>query len=166
LSRKNVARGNREQFYGGTFSLILRQFLAMGVIKMVHVVILGAGIGGLPTAYELRRLLPKSHDITLISDNPKFTFIPSLPWVAFDLTPLGNIQLDIKNLLWGRGIDWIEGKVTAFDPDAQTLNVAGKTINYDYAVIATGASLALDAVPGLGPEQGYKYLNRINYTNK
>jgi sulfide:quinone oxidoreductase len=146
--------------------LILRQFLAMGVIKMVHVVILGAGIGGLPTAYELRRLLPKSHDITLISDNPKFTFIPSLPWVAFDLTPLGNIQLDIKNLLWGRGIDWIEGKVTAFDPDAQTLNVAGKTINYDYAVIATGASLALDAVPGLGPEQGYKYLNRINYTNK
>ncbi|MTJ55606.1 NAD(P)/FAD-dependent oxidoreductase [Anabaena sp. UHCC 0253] len=122
---------------------------------MVHVVILGAGIGGLPTAYELRHLLPKCHRITLISDHPKFTFIPSLPWVAFDLTPLENIQLDIENLLLGRGIDWIEGKVTALDPQAQTLNIAGKTINYDYAVIATGASLALDAVPGLGPEQGY-----------
>ncbi|MUG93646.1 sulfide:quinone reductase [Scytonema sp. UIC 10036] len=122
---------------------------------MVHIVVLGAGIGGLPTAYELRHLLPKSHCITLISDNPKFTFIPSLPWVAFDLTPLENIQLDIKNLLWGRGIHWIEGKVTALDPNAQTLHVAGKIINYDYAVIATGASLALDAVPGLGPEQGY-----------
>ncbi len=122
---------------------------------MVHVVIVGAGIGGLPTAYELRRLLPKSHRITLISDSSKFTFIPSLPWVAFDLTPLENIQLDIKNLLLGRGIDWIEGKVTALDPDAQILDVAGKTLNYDYVVIATGASLALDAVTGLGPEKGY-----------
>jgi sulfide:quinone oxidoreductase len=122
---------------------------------MVHVVIVGAGIGGLPTAYELRRLLPKSHRITLISDSSKFTFIPSLPWVAFDLTPLENIQLDIKNLLLGRGIDWIEGKVTGIDPDAQILDVAGKTFNYDYVVIATGASLALDAVTGLGPEKGY-----------
>ncbi|PAX55227.1 NAD(P)/FAD-dependent oxidoreductase [Brunnivagina elsteri] len=122
---------------------------------MVHIVVLGAGIGGLPTAYELRRLLPKCDRITLISDNPKFTFIPSLPWVAFDLTPLENIQLDIENLLLRRGIDWIEGKVTALDPDAQTLNVAEKIVNYDYVVIATGASLALDAVPGLGPEQGY-----------
>ena len=122
---------------------------------MVHVVIVGAGIGGLPTAYELRRLLPKSHRITLISDSSQFTFIPSLPWVAFDLILLENIQLDIKNLLLGRGIDWIEGKVTALDPHAQILDVAGKTLNYDYVVIATGASLALDAVPGLGPEQGY-----------
>ncbi len=122
---------------------------------MVHVVLLGAGIGGLPTAYELRHLLPKSHRITLISDNPKFTFIPSLPWVAFDLTPLENIQLDIENLLLRKGINWIEGKVTALDPHTQTLKVAGKRINYDYVVIATGASLALNVVPGLGPEEGY-----------
>ena len=122
---------------------------------MVHVVVLGAGIGGLPTAYELRRLLPRHHRITLISDQAKFTFIPSLPWVAFDLTPLENIQLDIENLLLGRGIDWVQGKVTALNPQAQTLTVREKTIHYDYAVIATGASLALDAIPGLGPEQGY-----------
>lgn len=122
---------------------------------MVHIVVLGAGIGGLPTAYELRHLLPKSHCITLISDNPKFTFIPSLPWVAFDLTPLDNIQLDVKNLLEKRGINWIEGKVTTVDPHQQTIEVADQIIDYDYVVIATGASLALDVLPGLGPEQGY-----------
>lgn len=122
---------------------------------MVHIVVLGAGLGGLPTAYELRHLLPKSHRITLISDNPKFTFIPSLPWVAFDLTQLEHIQLDVATLLSGRGIDWLQGKVTALDPSAQTLEVAGQTMEYDYAIIATGASLALDAVPGLGPHTGY-----------
>lgn len=122
---------------------------------MVHIVVLGAGLGGLPTAYELRHLLPQCDRITLISDNPKFTFIPSLPWVAFDLTPLENVQLDLAMLLSRRGIDWLHGKVTHIDPRARTLKVAAQTIDYDYAVIATGASLALDAVPGLGPENGY-----------
>lgn len=122
---------------------------------MVHIVVLGAGLGGLPTAYELRHLLPKSHRITLISDNPKFTFIPSLPWVAFDLTPLDKIQLNLETLLFGRDIDWIPGKVTGLDPHTRIIEVAEQTLHYDYTVIATGAFLALDAVPGLGPETGY-----------
>ena len=32
---------------------------------MAHVVILGAGIGGMPAACELRELLPKEHRINL-----------------------------------------------------------------------------------------------------
>ena len=124
---------------------------------MAHVVVVGAGLGGLPTAYELRHLLPPSHRITLISDKPEFTFIPSLPWVAFDLTPIEKIQLNVEKLVKRRGIDWELGIVAALDPDAKQIAVGDKTIDYDYAVIATGASLALDAVPGLGPEQGYTH---------
>jgi sulfide:quinone oxidoreductase len=124
---------------------------------MAHIVIIGAGLGGLPTAYELRHLLPKQHRITLISDQPKFTFIPSLPWVALDLTPLGNIQLDVEKLVKPRGIGWILGQVTALNPHAQQITVGDKTIEYDYAAIATGASLKLDAIPGLGPEGGYTH---------
>jgi protoporphyrinogen oxidase len=45
---------------------------------MSHVVVIGAGLGGLPTAYELQQLLPSQHRVTLISDQPKFTFIPGL----------------------------------------------------------------------------------------
>lgn len=131
---------------------------------MAHIVVIGAGIGGLPTAYELRHLLPRQHRITLITNTPKFTFIPSLPWVALDLTSLAQIQLDIDNLLTGRGIEWVMGSVTEIDPQKQELTVGetaiakrgGKTqIAYDYVVIATGADLALDAIPGLGPETGY-----------
>jgi len=50
---------------------------------MAHVVVIGAGLGGLPAAYELRRLLPHQHQVTLISNQLKFTFVPSLPWVGF-----------------------------------------------------------------------------------
>ncbi|MGB7250418.1 MAG: FAD/NAD(P)-binding oxidoreductase, partial [Phormidesmis sp.] len=45
---------------------------------MSNVVIIGAGLAGLPAAYELRHLLPKSHTVTLISSEPNFTFIPGL----------------------------------------------------------------------------------------
>ena len=34
---------------------------------MAHIVIVGAGIGGMPAAYELRALLPKEHRITVIN---------------------------------------------------------------------------------------------------
>ena len=124
---------------------------------MAHVIVIGAGLGGLPTAYELRHLLSSKHRITLIGDRPEFTFLPSLPWVVFALTPLEKIQLKIAPLVKGRNINWILGKVTALDPQNQQLTVGEKTITYDYAVIATGATLALDAVPGLGPEGGYTH---------
>jgi len=62
---------------------------------MARVVIIGAGLGGLPAAYELRHVLPHEHKITLISNQPNFTFVPSLPWVALGLKSLDSIQLDL-----------------------------------------------------------------------
>jgi sulfide:quinone oxidoreductase len=124
---------------------------------MARVVIIGAGLGGLPTAYELRHLLPRKHQIILISDKPEFTFIPSLPHIAFKLTSLEKIQLNVKKLVKNRAIDWVLGQVAALNPYAKQITVGDKTIDYDYAVIATGASLKLDAIPGLGPEGGYTH---------
>lgn len=124
---------------------------------MAHIVVIGAGIGGLPTAYELRHLLPRQHRITLISNRPKFTFIPSLPWVGLDLMPLDRIQLDVSKLLKNRGIAWKLGNITQLDPHKQILWLSEEKIEYDYVAIATGAELALDVIPGLGPENGFTH---------
>ena len=45
--------------------------------KMAHVVILGAGTGGLPAAYEMREALGKEHTVTLVSASETFQFVPS-----------------------------------------------------------------------------------------
>ncbi len=122
---------------------------------MVQIVVIGAGIGGLPVAYELRRMLPKNHKIILISNTPKFTFIPSLPWVGLGLKSLNHIQLDVEKLVVNRGIKWVLGAVTQIHPELKQVVVGETVIPYDYAVIATGAELALDVVPGLQEAAGY-----------
>ncbi|NCR52947.1 MAG: FAD-dependent oxidoreductase [Microcystis aeruginosa L211-07] len=123
---------------------------------MAKIVIMGAGLGGLPTAYELRHLLSNQHTVTLISETDKFTFIPGLIRVALDLAHLDHIQLDLAPLARQYGIELVQSSITELDPQKQTITLEnGQIIDYDYGVIATGASLDLDAIAGLGPHGGY-----------
>jgi sulfide:quinone oxidoreductase len=41
---------------------------------MAHVVVVGAGVGGVPAAYELRKKLAQDHRVTPIGSSPWFEF--------------------------------------------------------------------------------------------
>lgn len=125
---------------------------------MAHVVVIGAGLGGLPTAYELRQLLPSQHQVTLISDQPKFTFIPGLARVGLAIDPLDHFQLDLEPLAQRHNVALVKSKVTALDPHSRRITLEnGNALDYDYVAIATGPSFAFDAIPGLGPHGGYTH---------
>ena len=49
---------------------------------MPRVVVLGAGIGGVPMAFELREKLGRKAAIDVVSESEWFQFVPSNPWVA------------------------------------------------------------------------------------
>ena len=121
---------------------------------MAHIVVLGAGTGGMPCAYELKNELGDSHQITVINSNEYFQFTPSNPWVAVGWRDRKSITFPIKPYLDRKGINFICATVTRIDAHANTLGLDnGDDVDYDYLVIVTGPRLAFEEVEGSGPHK-------------
>jgi sulfide:quinone oxidoreductase len=119
---------------------------------MAHIVILGAGIGGISTTYELRETLGKKHSITLINDTPYFQFTPSNPWVGVGWRTKQDVVVELAPLMARFGVKFIEQAVKRLHPEESRLELQdGRSVDYDFLVVATGPELAFDEVPGLGP---------------
>ena len=122
---------------------------------MAHIVIIGAGVGGIPAAFELRKLLGKAHRVTLIGARPHFEFTPSNPWIAVGWRTAEQTRVEMKGPLDKKGIEWLTQSVKRIDADRSVLTLDdGREVGYDYLVIATGPKLAFEEIPGLGPDGG------------
>ncbi|MCL5736681.1 MAG: FAD-dependent oxidoreductase [Actinobacteria bacterium] len=120
-----------------------------------HVVVVGGSFGGVNAAYQLRRKLGDRVDVTLISAEADFTFIPSLPWVMMGWRKPEAIKVPLAGPMRRRGVSFIHDRATAIDPQAQTATTAGgKIFSYDHLVLATGSELDWSNVPGSDPAMG------------
>lgn len=125
---------------------------------MAKIIIMGAGIGGMPAAYDMRELLPPEHKITVVSAVDYFQFVPSNPWVAVGWRKRDDIVLKIAPLLERKGIAFVPKAVTTIDAEARRLTLeGGDSLDYDYLVITTGPKLSFDEVPGAGPHGGHTH---------
>jgi sulfide:quinone oxidoreductase len=123
---------------------------------MAHVVVLGAGTGGMPAAYELRELLGKEHEVTLVNERDYFQFLPSNPWLAVGWRDRDSITFDIRPHVERKGVNFISKRVDKIDAENNRLELdGGESTDYDYLVIATGPRLAFEEVEGSGPDGGY-----------
>jgi sulfide:quinone oxidoreductase len=119
---------------------------------MAHIVVLGAGLGGMPMAYEMRELARRDDTVTVVSNSPRFSFVPSNPWVAVSWRTRKDIEIDIGPALKRKGIEFVPVGAKRVHPAENRIELDdGNSIGYDYLVIATGPKLAFDEVPGLGP---------------
>jgi sulfide:quinone oxidoreductase len=122
---------------------------------MAHIVVLGAGTGGMPCAYELREELGKEHKVTVVNERDYFQFVPSNPWLAVGWRDRDSITFDIRPHLERKGIDFIAQRCEKIDPEKNELTLAdGQVVAYDYLVIATGPRLCFEEVEGAGPHGG------------
>jgi sulfide:quinone oxidoreductase len=125
---------------------------------MAHIIIMGAGIGGMPTAYELKAKLGNNHQITVVNSVDYFQFVPSNPWLAVGWSKREKITFPIRSYLEKKGINFIAQPVSKIDAEQNSLQLAdGQTLNYDYLVIATGPNLSFDEVEGAGPNGGHTH---------
>jgi sulfide:quinone oxidoreductase len=123
---------------------------------MAKIIIMGAGIGGISQAYELRKELGKEHEIVLVGDSERFEFTPSNPWVAVGWRKQEQIVVDLPELMSKHGITFYSQGVKRLHATDNRLELNDdSSIDYDYLVIATGPKLAFDEVAGLGPDGGF-----------
>ncbi|WP_456448637.1 NAD(P)/FAD-dependent oxidoreductase [Thiolapillus sp.] len=123
---------------------------------MAHIVVLGAGTGGMPAVYELREKLGSEHQVTLVNEREYFQFVPSNPWLAVGWRDRASITFDIRPHVERKGINFIAKRCDKIDTENNRLELeGGDTLDYDYLVIATGPRLAFEEVEGSGPEGGY-----------
>src|SRR5208337_2468446 len=121
------------------------------------VVVIGAGIGGVPMAFELRDMLGKAADIQVVSDSEWFQFVPSNPWVAVNWRKPEDIKIHLPEVFAKLGIGFSSAGAKQVVPQANTVILGdGGRIAYDYLVIATGPKLAFDEIEGLGPQANTK----------
>ncbi|MDO9226313.1 MAG: FAD/NAD(P)-binding oxidoreductase [Pseudomonadota bacterium] len=120
---------------------------------MSRIVILGAGIGGMPMAYEMREKARAEDNITVVSNAPYFQFTPSNPWVAVNWRTRDDITLELAPLLERKNIDFIPVGAKRVHPERNVLELNdGRELEYDFLIIATGPKLAFDEIEGLGPK--------------
>ena len=111
-------------------------------------VILGGGVGGLVCAAELRRRLPRQHRVVLVEKNAEHAFAPSFLWLMTGARKPQEITRPVAKLL-PSGIRLVQAEVQGIDLAGKRVRAGEEDIGYDYLVIALGAELAPETIPGL-----------------
>jgi NADH:ubiquinone reductase (H+-translocating) len=101
-----------------------------------HVIILGAGFGGIQAA----RALAKAHvKITLIDRQNYHLFQPLLYQVATAGLSADEIAYPIRSIFHGQtNLDFLLGEVQSIDPLQKTLTLPDQTLSYDVLILAAG----------------------------
>jgi sulfide:quinone oxidoreductase len=116
--------------------------------KLQTVLILGGGVGGLVVANELRKSLPMAHRVVLVDREASFVFAPSFLWLMTGGRTSEKISRPLVRLE-KRGIEVVRGEIERIDPSRREAVVGGRTLTADYFIIALGAELAPETIPGL-----------------
>jgi NADH dehydrogenase len=104
-----------------------------------HVVVIGGGFGGLRAA---RRLARGDVDVTLVDRTNHHLFQPLLYQVATAVLAPSDITIPIRYVLRRqRNVTVLMAEVRGIDVEARTLTLdaEGRTLSYDYLVLAAGA---------------------------
>ncbi len=113
------------------------------------VVIVGGGFGGLSTALTLAAR--EGHPpLMLIEPQERFLFLPLLYELLSSELRRWQIAPRYEQLLAGRGVAWLQDRVSGIDTGARTLTTeGGRTLPYGRLVLATGGRPETYGVPGV-----------------
>jgi sulfide:quinone oxidoreductase len=114
-----------------------------------RVVILGGGVGGTLTANLLARGLGRDVHVTVVDPTGMHLYQPGLLYLALGQANGQWLSRDERTLL-RKDVELVIDGAARIDADAHTVELQrGGTLPYDYLVLATGARLVPEQIPGL-----------------
>jgi sulfide:quinone oxidoreductase len=125
---------------------------------VARVLVLGGGFGGIATAVALRERLSSSDEIVLVDRRDDFVMGLRKTWFLLGMSPLAYGTRHLAELRH-REITVINGEVERIDPARRAAMIDGTEIEADAMVLALGAALACDEVPGLA-DHGHNVWSR------
>ena len=134
---------------------------------MARVVILGAGVAGHTAALHAKRMLGKGNEISVISPNSKYNWIPSNIWVGVGRMSAEKVTFPLAPVYKKQGITFHQALAKEIYPEGDATTSSGfvkviytdavrsgevAKVEYDFLINATGPKLNFAATPGLGPD--------------
>ena len=120
-----------------------------------HVVILGAGFGGLELASRLSAGAADEVRVTLIDRNDAFTFGFSKLDILFGGQDAAAVAIPYRELA-KPGVEFRQERITAIDPSTRHVTTDTGSYDADILVVALGAEYDIAATPGFA-EGGLEY---------
>lgn len=115
---------------------------------MSTIAIVGGGSGGIVAANRLRQKLGREHEIVLFDRDSHHRFQGSFLWVMTGKRTPEAVCRPLSRLE-RKGIRYVNASVEGIDTDTGHVTAGGVQHGYDYLLLAPGAELAPQAVPGL-----------------
>jgi len=120
-----------------------------------HVLILGAGFGGLELATRLSESYEDAVRVTLLDRNDSFFFGFSKLEVMLGRQAPDDVRLYYRDVAKD-GVEFRQETVTGIDPTTRRVTTDAGSYDPDFLVVALGADYDMDATPGLA-EGGSEY---------
>jgi sulfide:quinone oxidoreductase len=127
------------------------------------IIILGGGFGGLCISNILRQNLDATHEIIVIDKKDYFMMGLTNLWILDGRRTLEDSRIPLSNLE-SKGIKYIHDIVTMIDVKSKIIKTLNHRvpINYDFLVIALGAELTTDVIPGFNKYYGFNLYDEEN----
>jgi sulfide:quinone oxidoreductase len=120
-----------------------------------HVVVLGAGFGGLELSTRLSESVPDKVRVTLIDKADAFMFGYSKLDVMFGREQISDVWIPYRDIVKPT-IDFRQETITSIDPERRRVVTDAATYDADILVVALGADYEPEATPGL-LDDGYEF---------
>jgi sulfide:quinone oxidoreductase len=120
-----------------------------------HVLILGAGFGGLELATRLSETIPDVVRVTLLDRNDAFFFGYSKLEVMLGRQSAEEVKLYYRDIA-KEGVEFRRERVTGIDASARRVTTDVGSYDADFVVVALGADYDMAATPGFEAD-GHEY---------